>query len=75
MRKNIGKSRLFVDDIWSRFRHDSQYQIEEARDWATHLEYLQSILLEFDIDRALKKSVFIKYFWKGLKPSIKTQIE
>lgn len=29
-----------------------QYQLEEIQDWATHLEYLQSILLEFNTDFA-----------------------
>ena len=75
VRKNLGESRSFVDDIWSRFRRDSQYQLEEARDWASHLEHLQSILLEFDTDEAPEESDLIRFFREGLKPSIKAQIE
>ena len=75
MRKNLGKSRSFVDDIWSRFRHNSQYQLEEASNWASYLEYLQSIVLRFDIDGAPEKSDLIRFFREGLKPSIKAQME
>ena len=75
MRKNLAESRLFVDDIWSRFRRDSQYQLEETRNWASHLKHLQSILLEFDIDGAPKESDLIRFFQEGLKPSIKAQME
>ena len=45
------------------------------QDWAAHLEYLQSILLEFDADGALKEGTMIRYFRKGLRPSIQAEIE
>ena len=37
LRKDLGSSQAFIDSIWSKFRRDSQYQLEEARDWASHL--------------------------------------
>ena len=64
-----------MDTIWSRIKRDSQYQQEEVRDWASHLEHLQSILLEFDTDGALEESDLIRFFREGLKPSVKAQIE
>ena len=33
LRKALGSSHAFIDSIWSKFRKDSQYQLEEARDW------------------------------------------
>ena len=48
LRKDLGSSQAFIDSIWNKFRRDSQYQLEEARDWAPHLQHLQSILSEFD---------------------------
>lgn len=75
LRKNLGDSRLFVDSIWSKFRRDSQYQVEEVQDWAFHLEHLQSILLEFDTNGAPEESDLIRFFREGLKPSIKAQME
>ena len=32
LRKDLGSSQAFIDSIWSKFRRDSQYQLEEARD-------------------------------------------
>lgn len=49
--------------------------MEEIRDWASHLEHLQSILLEFDADGAPEESDQIRFFREGLKPSIKAQME
>ena len=48
---------------------DSQYQLEEVRDWVSHFQHLQSILSAFD--RAFNKLTMIYYFQKSLKPSIK----
>ena len=48
LRKNLGNSQAFIDNIWNKFRRDSQYQLEKARDWAFQLQHLQSILSEFD---------------------------
>ena len=35
--KDFGSSQAFIDSIWSKFRKDSQYQLEEVRNWASHL--------------------------------------
>ena len=73
LRKDLGSSQAFIDSIWSKFRRDSQYQLEEVRDWASHLQHLQSILSEFD--RTPDKQTMICYFREGLKPSIKVEME
>ena len=75
LRKNLGDSKAFVDNVWSRVKRDSQYQQQEVQDWASHLEHLQSILQEFDADGAPKESDLIRFFREGLKPSVKTQME
>ena len=49
--------------------------MEEARDWAFHLQHFQSILLEFDPIQTPDKLIMICYFWEGLKPSIKVEME
>ena len=46
-----------------------------ARNWASHLEHLQSILLEFDTDGAPEESDLIRLFQENLRPSIKAQME
>ena len=61
------------DSIWSKFRRDSQYQFKEAQDWASHLQYLQSILSEFD--QTPNELIMICYFREGLKLSIKVEME
>ena len=73
--KNLGDSRAFVDNLWSKFRRDSQYQSESVLDWASHLEHLQSILLEFDADGAPGEPTMIRYFREGLKPSIRAEMQ
>ena len=40
-----------------------------------HLEYLQSILLEYDPVRTLTKLTILRYFWEGLKPYILVKLE
>ena len=75
LRKDLGNSQAFIDNIWSKFRRDSQYQLKEARDWASHLQHLQSILVKFDIIGAPNKSTMICYFWEGFKSSIKVEME
>lgn len=75
LRKNLGDFRAFIDIIWSRVKHDSQYQLEEAQDWASHFEHLESILLEFGADGAPKESDLIRFFREGLKTLIKAQME
>ena len=73
--KDLRNSQAFINNIWSKFRRDSQYQLEEARDWASHLQHLQSILAEFDSIGAPDELTMICYFREGLKPSIKVEIE
>lgn len=55
-------------------RQAAQYQLEEVQDFAAHLEYLQSVLLEFD-DGSPDESYLIRFFRDSLRPSIKVQIE
>ena len=50
LQKNLEDSRSFVDSIWSKIKRDSQYPHKSVYDWTAHLEYLQSILIEFDPD-------------------------
>ena len=73
LHKGLGSSQAFIDSIWSKFRRDSQYQLEKAQDWASHLHHLLSILSEFD--RTPNKLTMICYFREGLKPSIKVKME
>lgn len=40
LRKNLGDDRAFANSICSKFRRDSQYQLESVLDWAAHLEHL-----------------------------------
>lgn len=40
-----------------------------------YLKYLQSILLEYKLIRALARVVILKYFWKGPKPFILAKLE
>ena len=75
LRKDLGSSQAFIDSIWSKFRRDSQYQLEETLDWASHLQYLQFILLEFDPIRTFDKLTMICYFREYLKSSIKVKME
>ena len=44
-------------------------------DWATYLEYLQSILLEYDPIGAPTKSTMLRYFWEDLKPLVLAELE
>ena len=73
--KNLGNSRAFVDNFWSKFKHNLQYQSHSVLDWASHLKHLQCILLEFDADGAPGKPTMIRYFREGLKPSVRAEME
>lgn len=61
--------------IWSKFKRDSQYQLEEVQDWTSHLEHLKSILIEFDASGAPKEPDLIRYFQETLKPSIQAEMD
>ena len=75
LQKDLGNSQTFINNIWSMFRRDSQYQLEKAWDWASHFQHLQSILAEFNTVEAPNKSTIICYFWESFKPSIKVEME
>ena len=70
----MGESKSFVNSIWRKLKRDSQYQLEEVYNWASHLEHPQSILIEFDPAIAPTESTIVRYFEEGLKPSIKAEI-
>ena len=71
----MGESKSFVDSIWKKLKRDSQYQLEEVYDWASHLKYLKSILIEFDLLAAPTESTMVRYFEESLKPSIKAEMD
>ena len=73
--KNLGDSRAFVDSIWKKVKRNSQYQDKSVQDWAAHLEYLQSILIEFDSECAPEEGTMIRYFREGLRPSVRVEME
>ena len=52
-----------MNTTWSRVKRNSQYQWEEVYNWASYLEYSQSI--EFDADRAPEKPDLIRFFGEG----------
>ncbi len=74
LRINLGESNAFMGYVWSKLRGDVQYQLEEVQDWAIYLEYLQSILLEFDANNAPQEGQLGQTFYDGLRPLIKLWI-
>lgn len=62
LKQNLKDPRVFVDNIQSRVKRNSLYQLEEIQDWAFHLKYLQSILTEFDVSRVPAKFFIIQFF-------------
>ena len=38
--KNLEDFKTFVDSIWSKIKHNSQYQNKWVQDWVAHLEFL-----------------------------------
>ena len=75
LRKNLGNSKVFVDSVWKKVKLYSQYQNESIQDWVAHLEYPQSILIEFDSGWALEKGTMIWYLQKSLRPSVRVKME
>ncbi len=71
LRKSLGESNAFVGHVWNKLRGDAQHQLEEVQDWAAHLEYLQSILLEFDVNNAPGEGQLGRTFYDGLRLLIK----
>ena len=74
LQQSLGESTAFVNSIWSKIKRDSQYQQEEVQDWASHLLHLQSVLVEFDTKCAPAEDVLCRYFYEGLRPSIRLWI-
>ena len=37
--ESLGESKAFVNTVWSTIRKDSQHQLKEVIDWATHLKH------------------------------------
>lgn len=75
LQQSFGESIAFVNNIWGKIKKDSQYQQEKVQDWASHLQYLQSILVEFDFWYAFTKDVLCRYFYKDLRLSIRLWID
>ena len=75
LQKNVGNSRAFIDSILKKVKRDSQYKDKLVQDWAAQLEYLQSILIEFDPECAPEENTMIKYFWEGLHSLVRVKIE
>ena len=40
LQKDLGSFQAFINSIWSKFKRDSQYQLEEARDRTSHFQQL-----------------------------------
>ena len=64
-----------MDSYWGKIKRDSQYQLEEVLNWATHLEHLQAVLQEFDPTATPNEETIIRYFRESLKPSIWEQLD
>ncbi len=64
-----------MDSYWAKIKCDSQYQLKEILDWTACLEHLQAIMKEFDSTTAPNKETLIRYFWKGLRLSIRAQLD
>ena len=75
LQKNPSNFKVFIDNVSKKVKCNSQYQNKTISDWAAYLEYLQSILIEFDSDLVLEENTIIWYFHKDLRPSIKVKIE
>ena len=75
LQTNLGDSQAFADNICSKFRRDSPYQAESVLDWATYLEHLQSILLEYDPAGVPEEPTILRYFRKGLRPFIQVKLD
>ena len=64
-----------MDSYWEKIKRESQHQLEEVFDWAAYLEHLQAVLREFDPAATLNKETMIRYFRKGLRPSVWAQLD
>ena len=75
LKKNLGDNQAFANSICCKFKWNFQYQAKSVLDWAAYLKHLQSILLKYDPVGAPIKPTMLKYFRKGLKPSVLAELE
>ena len=75
LRQSLGESDAFVGNIWSKIRSVSQKQLEDVQNLAAYLKHLQSILLDFDADRAPLEDQLGRTFYDALRSSIKLWID
>ena len=40
LQKDLGNSQAFINNIWSKFKKDSQYQLEEVSEYTFYIQYL-----------------------------------
>ena len=72
--KAFKDSRAFINSYLTKIRRDSQYELEEVLDWSTYLEFLQTILKEFDPTATPNEETLIRWFWENLHPFIWAQL-
>ena len=58
-----------------KIKRKSQYQLEKVLNWVAYLEHLQVVFWEFDPAATPNNKIMIWYFQKGLKPSIRAQLD
>lgn len=71
LKKYLRKSNMFIGYIWTKLKRNAQHQSEKIPDWAIHLKYFKSILLESDTNNTLQKGQLGQIFYNGLKLLIK----
>lgn len=73
--QTLEKSITFVTSIWIKIKQDFQHQQERVQDWASYLQNLKSILVEFNLRCTPAKKILCQYFYKGFWPFIKLWID
>ena len=73
--QSLGDFRAFVDSYWAKIKRNSPYQQKDVLDWVTCLEHLQAIFQEFDSVAPPNDNTMIRYFWEGLRPLIRAQLD
>ena len=75
LQKNFDNFRAFLNIVWKKVKYDSQYKNKLVQDWTVYLEYLQSILIEFNSKWTPEKGTMIWYSRKGLSPLVRIEME
>lgn len=75
LHQSLSKSRVFMSVIQRKIRTVGRYQLEKVIDKAPHLEYLQGVLKDYDVNNALSENFLICNFQDRLIPSICAQID